>query len=104
MTVDKATLLARRLGEGEHEIEGVGTVRLRGLSRAEVLEIRKLGDTAKADRRMVSLALVEPALTEAEVRAWQENSTPGEIEALTVAIAELSGMGVGAAKDAYKSV
>ena len=99
MIVDKAALLARRLGEGKHEIPGVGTVRVRGLSRAEILALQALdGGTAASDRRMVSLALVEPALTEDEVRVWQENSTAAEIEALTVAIAELSGIGAGAAK------
>jgi hypothetical protein len=97
--VDKAALLARRLGEGKHEIPGVGTVVIRGLSRAEILGLQALdGGTAVSDRRMVSLALVDPPLTEDEVRVWQENSTADEIEALTVAIAELSGMGVGAAK------
>ena len=99
MTVDKAALLARRLGEGKHEIEGVGTVVIRGLSRAEVLTLQGLdGGTAASDRRMLALALVDPVLTEDEVKVWQENSVPGEIEALTVAIAELSGLGVGAAK------
>ena len=97
--IDKKALLARRLGEGDHEIEGVGTVRIRGLSRAEILELQALaGGTLISDRRMVSLALVDPKLTEDEVKTWQENSAPGEIEALTVAIAELSGLGVGAAK------
>jgi hypothetical protein len=97
--VDKAALLARRLGEGKHEIPGVGSVRIRGLSRAEILGLQALdGGTAVSDRRMVSLALVDPPLTEDEVRIWQENSTADEIEQLTVAIAELSGMGVGAAK------
>ena len=97
--IDKAALLVRWLGVGDHEIEGVGTVRIRGLSRAELLELQTLaGGALISDRRMVSLALVDPKLTEDEVKTWQENSAPGEIEALTVAIAELSGLGVGAAK------
>lgn len=96
--VDKGALLARRLGEDEYEIEGVGAVRIRGLSRAEVLAAQKLGDTAKSDRFMVSRALLDPPLTEDEVGAWQESSGASEIEGLTVAIAELSGLGMGAAK------
>jgi hypothetical protein len=96
-TVEKAALLARRIGAGEHEIEGVGTVRIRGLSRIEVLELQGL-DTAATDRRMVSLALLEPELTEDEVGAWQKTSGPQELEKLTLAIAALSGMGKGAAK------
>lgn len=105
MTVDKAALLACRLGEGKHEIDGVGTVRIRGLSRAEVVELQALdGGVAAADRRMLSRALVEPALTEDEVATWQANSPPHEIEALTLAIAELSGMGVGAAKSGVSGI
>lgn len=105
MSIDKAALLARRLGEGEHEIPGFGTVRFRGLSRAEVLALRDLpGGVAASDRKMVAAALVDPALTEDEVKIWQENSLPGEIEALTVAIAELSGLGVGAPKSGVSGV
>ena len=97
--IDKGALLARRLGEADHEVEGVGTVRIRGLSRAELLGLQSLeGGALISDRRMVSLAVVDPKLTEDEVKTWQENSAPGEIEALTVAIAELSGLGVGAGK------
>jgi hypothetical protein len=102
---DKSALLARRLGEGEHEIPGFGAVRIRGLSRAELLELQTLeGGTAVQDRRMVSLALVDPQLTEDEVKTWQENSHPHEIEGLTLAIAELSGLGVGASKSGVSGV
>ena len=103
--IDKTALLGRRLGEDKHEIEGVGTVRIRGLSRAEVIELQALeGGTAASDRRMVSWALIDPPLTEDEVRIWQENSAAGEIEALTLAIAALSGLDVGAAKSGVSSV
>ena len=105
MTVDKKALLARRLGEADHEIEGVGTLRIRGLSRAELLALQALeGGALTSDRRMVSLAVVDPPLTEDDVKTWQENSAPGEIEALTLAIAELSGLGVGAAKSGVSGV
>lgn len=104
MTVDKAALLARRLGEGEHEIPGFGTVRFRGLSRAEVLALRELSDVQAADRKLVAAALVDPALTEDEVKIWQENSHPSEIEDLTTAIINLSGLGVGAAKSGVPGV
>ena len=102
--IDKGGLLARRLGEGEHEIEGVGTVRIRGLSRAEVLAAQKLGDVAASDRYMVSRGLLEPALTEDEVATWQANSAASEIEGLTVAIAELSGLAAGAAKSGVSGI
>jgi len=96
--IDKAALLARRISKGEHEIEGVGTVSIRGLSRQEVLDLQKLDGVAAVDRRMVSLAMVDPALTEADVAEWQSNSCPLEIERLTEAIRDLSGLGAGASK------
>lgn len=102
--VGKGELLARRVPEGEHEIAGVGTVKIRGLSRAEALELRKIDDAAVADRRMVSLGLVEPKLTEDEVKVWQENSGIAEIEELTVAIGELSAQGRGAQKSGVPGV
>ena len=102
--ITRDALLARRLGEGEHEIEGVGTVRIRGLSRAEVLAIQTLTDVAAVDRKMLAAALVDPVMTEDDVAAWQQASGPMEIEDLTTAIRELSGMGVGAAKAAYKRI
>jgi hypothetical protein len=101
---DRAALLARRIGEGDHEIEGVGTVRFRGLSRAEVLALQQVTDPAAADRQMVAWALVDPALSVEDVKTWQENSAAHEIEGLTLAIAELSKMGPGAAKSGVSSV
>jgi hypothetical protein len=99
MSVDKAALLARRLGEGEHEIPGFGTVKIRALSRADVIEIQSLTDVAESDRKTLARALVDPALTEDEVKIWQEHSLPLEIERVIDAIRDLSGMG----KDAGKS-
>ena len=104
MSVDKSALLAPRLGEGEHEIPGVGTVRIRGLSRAEVLELRQIGEVAAWDRRLCSLALVEPRLTEDEVGAWQASAGPREIEDLTGAVLRLSGMADGADKSGVQGV
>lgn len=98
----KAGLLARRLGDGEHEVPGVGVLKIRGLSRAEVLEVQKLTDIAQSDRRMISLAVVEPKLTEADVKVWQENSGASEIEDLTKAVAALSGLAGESAKAAYQ--
>lgn len=103
-TVDKAALLGRRIDEADHEIPGVGTVRIRGLSRAQALELRKIDDPVIADRRLVVLGLVDPPMTEDDVRVWQENSRIHEIEGLTVAIGELSGQGEGAAKSGVPGV
>ena len=103
--LDKAALLAARIGEADHEIDGVGTVRIRGLSRQEVIDLQALdGGVDVRERRMVSLGLVDPQLSEDEVAQWQGSSLAGEIEALTVAIGNLSGLGVKADKSGVPGV
>lgn len=103
--VSKAKLLAPRLVEGEHEIAGVGTVGIRGLSRQEVIDLQKLeGGIDVRERRMVALGLVDPAVTEDDVAKWQASSLAEEIEGLTVAISNLSGLGVKADKSSVPGV
>lgn len=103
MTVDKVSLLARRLGEGEHEIPGFGTVRVRGMSREELLEWRSL-DAAVGDRKVLAACLLDPVLTEDEVATWQKHSSPLEIEGVLEAIRDLSGLGEGATKSGVSGV
>lgn len=103
MTLDKASLLARRLGEGEHEIPGFGTVRVRGMSREELLQWRSL-DGAVGDRKMLAACLLDPVLTEDEVATWEKHATPMEIKGVVDAILNLSGMGEGASKSGVSGV
>ena len=103
--VSKDVLLKSRLVEGEHEIAGVGTVGIRGLSRQEVIDLQKLdGGLDVRERRMVALGLVDPPVTEDDVKAWQSSSLAEEIEGLTVAISDLSGLGVKADKSSVSGV
>lgn len=111
MTEDlKARLLKPRINEDTVEIEGVGPVRVRGLSRGEVFALRKakesgrLKDEAAWDRRLVSLAMVDPAMTEDEVGEWQDSSPAGELEDVTKKIQQLSGMAEGADKSGVQDV
>lgn len=105
MAVDREALFASRLPEADVEISGVGTVRVRALSRAEVLGLqKKVGDgadrTARLERETIALAMVDPSLTVMEVQRWQEASPAGELEPVTDAIQELSGMKPTAEKEA----
>lgn len=103
--IDKEALFKPRLPEQAVDIPDVGEVRIRALSRSEVLAFRKrqLGDDVAAmERAMIAAALVQPALTEDEVGQWQAASAAGELEPLTNAIAELSGMDKAATKEAIK--
>lgn len=101
----KAKLLAPRLPK-PHDVElpGIGTVSVRGLSRAEVLELQDVDGRLEFERKLVSLGMVRPAMTPEDVAAWQAASLSDEIETITKKISELSGLEAGARKRAYKSV
>lgn len=103
MTVDKELLFKSRLPEEDVEIPGVGTVRVRALSRDEALKVRGTSDVATIERRMIAMGCVDPVLTENEVKRWQLAATAGELEPVTLKISELSGMTDDAAKEAYKA-
>ena len=109
--MDKDLLLKPRLAEDDVEIPGVGTVRVRALSRAEVLMVRKATDNADSvdgprvlvlERKMLAAAMVDPVLSEAEVGAWQQVSAAGELDTVMTVIQRLSGMLDDSAKEAVK--
>jgi hypothetical protein len=105
--MDKKALLTNRveLNTGTVDIEGVGTVTVRGLTRFELaLMVKKHpDDNLKQERFILATGLVDPALTEDEVEVWQKAATLGEIGAVSKKINELSGVGEMSAKEAYKS-
>lgn len=103
MTLDKAVLFTPRLDEEDVDVADLGSVRIRSLSRAEVLSIR--GKTLPVDemeRKLLSLALISPPLTEDEVGQWQAASSAGELEPITKAVMRLSGLEEAAAKEAVQ--
>lgn len=102
MGFDKELLFKSRLPEADVEVPGVGTIRVRGLSRDEALRVRGTSDVATIERRMIALGCVDPVLTEDEVKRWQMACPAGELEPITATITELSGMMEGAAKEAYR--
>ena len=68
--LDKKALLAKRdIGVEEVELPALGgSVKVRGLSRAEALQVG-VGvemDAAVLERKLLAMAMVEPALTEEE--------------------------------------
>jgi len=99
--VDKEALFRPRIEEDDVEIPGVGTVRVRGLTRWELLTAgqgAKETDTLIVERRMLAFGMVDPALTEAEAGQWQKCSPASEIQPVVAKINELSGVGQGANK------
>ena len=112
----KARLLAPRantdsgLPEDAVEVDGMGTVHVRGLSRGEVFMMQKSradGGIKTEDaweRRMLAIGLVAPAMTEDEVGTWQRVSPAGEMEPVAAKIRDLSGLGEGADKSGVSGV
>ena len=103
-TVSKSDLLTKRFGVHDVEIEGVGTVKVRPLSRAEALTLQgKEMPVEVSDRKLIAMAMVEPRLTEDEVAQWQDSSPAGEIGQVAVKVLQLSGMEERAtAKEEYR--
>lgn len=104
--MDKELLLKSRLPEDEVDVPGVGKVRVRGLTRAEVLMVRKATDDEHMDgpralvleRKLLAKAMLDPVLTEAEVGAWQDCAAAGEMEPVINRVQELSALVKGASK------
>lgn len=106
--MDKKDLLKRRCPEADVELPGVGTVRVRGLTRAQVLEISKRANADNADMgdveaQGIAWAMVDPELTVDEVKQLFEVAGFAEIQLLNEKINELSGIAGLAQKEAYKS-
>lgn len=104
--MDKAELL-RGIGQ-ERDVPVPGKdamVRVRGLTRAEVLHAQGIADIAARERYIMARAMVDPRLSEADVGTWQSASPVGEMEPITRVVAELSGLDIddGTAKELYKS-
>ena len=100
--MDKNALFAKRLPEDDVQVPGIGTVRVRGLSRAEASAIQKLTGTEKFERTILVFGMVDPALTEAEVAQWLDAAAYGELEPVLTRIGELSGLMEDSAKKAVK--
>lgn len=102
MAIDRDQLLAHARVLPEHDVETpAGTVRVRALSRAEVLSLAPLaGDAQEIEVRVVAWGLIDPALSVDEVRDWQKATTGEAITAISDAVAKLSGMGPDAQSEA----
>lgn len=99
--------------EDDVEVSGLGKVRVRGLSRKEVMKVRKAADREDTidgnrqlaiEQHMLARAMVSPRMTEAQIAAWQDAGGAGEIEPVAQKVQELSGLLEDSQKAAYKSV
>jgi len=103
MAISKDALLAAR-DNGTAVVElPVGEVVVRGLTRKEALSLQKKEmDVSEMEVRLLSMALVDPLLTEDEVRQLQSVSPAGELEPVSEKILELSGMKAEQVKESLK--
>lgn len=99
----KARLLTPRVPEGSVELEGLGTIKVRGLSRGEVFATQQAKGVEAMERRIVALGIVDPPMSESEVREWQKCSPAGEMESVVDKIRELSGLNREAEKQAMQN-
>lgn len=103
MGFNKEELFKKRLQEEEIEIPGVGTVRVRALSRSEAMKFEGIKlEVEVIERKMLAVALVDPVLTEDEIGQWQQASSAGEITTVLLAVLRLSGMETESLKQAVK--
>lgn len=79
-------------------------VRVRGLTRAQVMELRKVVDKPIYEPTVLAYGLVSPELDTSQAAEWSRTAPAGEIEEVIDMIFDLSGMGSDAGKAAYKSV
>lgn len=93
--IGKEALLAKRVETTTLEVPDVGTIEVRQLSRSEALQASKLQDkqgVETAERFVLTCALVDPELTNAEVKDWMANSSFGEINDIVNAVHRFSGI------------
>jgi hypothetical protein len=92
--MDKAKLLAgARLPEDDVEVPGVGTVRVRGLSRAEAMAVEGCKGTEAKERKIIFLGLLDPDdMSEHEVGEWMRTAPAGELDPVSRRIGQLSGL------------
>jgi hypothetical protein len=91
LIISKEALLKSGLPEETVTVDGLGTVRVRSLSRAEFLRVRQ-ADAEGWEIGLVAAGLVEPALTEDEVRDWHNSVAPKVFDVLAGEILRVSGL------------
>jgi hypothetical protein len=102
--MDRSELFRQRIPQEDIEILDVGVVTVRGLSRHEAIVMQAQKGVLAQEMVMLCFGMVEPMLTEDEVKRWQRCSPAGELEPVTKLISRLSGMGPDADKESYKSL
>jgi len=99
--IDREVLLKARLREATVAIPDVGEVRVRALSREEVMTLQAIQADAGAlasEAFCLVRGMVEPALSEEDARTLLQGSPGAELQPVVDAILALSGLVEGAQK------
>lgn len=91
-------ILARKLGRDTVDLPDGGTIEVRGLNRREAMHVSALEDHYDRDVYLVATGMVDPVMTEDDVRAWGDQDDSGTMEIVSQRIGELSRMVEGAGK------
>ena len=96
---NKNAMLALNLRTGEVEVEGLGAILCRELTRFEMVEVQELeADRQAQDQRALFFGIVDPELTMEEVAAFRKAWGNAVCERIARKVNELSGIGKDAAK------
>lgn len=102
--MDLESLLARSLPQQDVKLGDGTVVRVRGLSRAEVLRFKDLtGDQGALEAACLSAGMLDPHLPPERVGELLAVLTNDDVDRLLEAIRDLSGLREGQAKADYKS-
>jgi hypothetical protein len=92
LPLSKEAFLKVALPEEVVEVDGLGPVRIRSLSRAEFMDIRER-DRNEWEVGLVAYGLAEPVLSEDEVRAWRtQQAAPKMFDDLAGEVLRVSGL------------
>lgn len=97
-------IIARKRGRETVTLHDGETVEVKGISRREAAEVAETPEGEQRDAVMISVGMVDPALSVDDVLEMFEDGKNGDVLLITAKIMELSGMAPGQAKDATKSV
>jgi hypothetical protein len=102
MTTEYASaddLFGGDLETADVELPGGRRVKVRGMSRYELhLSGKGSEDSADIEAKILTMCVVEPALTAKQAEAWLKSATPGALAKVLTRIRELSGLAEGADK------